>query len=273
MRRTKARDLKLPAELAAYLKAGHTTFVCADGDWDVHLKPREKSPFHDELPARALMIAENGCGDCLFLKTSPNGVPLPKVFVFWHEEDRREVFAKHVKNLTVPFQPAPAPADPLDLLPPITLTELETALASTDWRVRHDAFARFRRKPFGLEALPVLRKALVLEDMSMVIQSAECIGKLGPAAATPDDAVPTGTDKVEFQLMYAGAKVWSGTGCPNCYGTCLEALLKLKFKGDYIVDFVLSQIGLDWPDQLIRSLNALKTVGSPRALEPVRHFF
>ena len=45
------------------------------------------------------MIAENGCGDCLFLKTSAAGKIDAKVFVYWHEEDRSEMFAKSIKEL------------------------------------------------------------------------------------------------------------------------------------------------------------------------------
>ena len=84
----------LPPDLTAFIKQDETTFHCDDGDWDLRIEPCEKSDFKDELPPRSTMIAENGSGDCLFLKTSAAGKIDPRVFVYWHEEERDEVFAK-----------------------------------------------------------------------------------------------------------------------------------------------------------------------------------
>jgi hypothetical protein len=84
----KPKQPKLPAELEAFIQSGNTTLACEDGGWDLRIAPRDSSDFRDELPARSVMIAENGSGDCLFLKASTDGKIGSKVFVFWHEEDR-----------------------------------------------------------------------------------------------------------------------------------------------------------------------------------------
>jgi hypothetical protein len=89
----------LPPGLSAFIKDGETAFHCDDGDWDLKIESRDVSDFKDELPPRSTMIAENGCGDCLFLKISPNGRIDPKVYVFWHEENRSEMFAKSIEEL------------------------------------------------------------------------------------------------------------------------------------------------------------------------------
>ena len=78
---------QLPPELTAFIKQDETTLHCDDGDWELKIESRDDSDFKDELPARSSMIAENGCGDCLFLKSSAAGKIESRVFVYWHEED------------------------------------------------------------------------------------------------------------------------------------------------------------------------------------------
>ena len=93
---------QIPPELTAFIKQGETTFHADDGDWDLKIESRDDSDFKDELPPRSTVIAENGCGDCLFLKTSAAGKIDSKVYVYWHEEERSEMFAKSIKELIVP---------------------------------------------------------------------------------------------------------------------------------------------------------------------------
>ena len=90
---------QLPPELSTFIKQDETTFHCDDGDWDLKIESRDDSDFKDELPPRSTVIAENGCGDCLFLKSSAAGKIDSKVFVYWHEEERAEMFAKSIKEL------------------------------------------------------------------------------------------------------------------------------------------------------------------------------
>ena len=267
----KPKQPKLPAELEAFIQSGNTTFACEDGDWDLRIAPRDSSDFRDELPARSVMIAENGSGDCLFLKASADGKVGSKVFVFWHEEDRSEAFANHVKELTRPAPPerSAPPASSSEPKPTVPLDELEAALRSSDWKVRNETMKKFSESAYGLEALPVLRKALNNDDVVMVIRAAECIGTLGPEAAS----CPAGQENMcgerdlESQLMRAGSKVWSYSGYSNSYSACLNALVKLKVNPDFLIEHVHQHIGLGSPDDLINSLNALKAVGSPDALD------
>src|SRR6476661_2592874 len=70
----------IPAELTAFLKRKETAFHCDDGDWDLKIESRDESDFKDELPPRSTVIAENGSGDCLYLKTSAAGKIDSKVF-------------------------------------------------------------------------------------------------------------------------------------------------------------------------------------------------
>ena len=248
--------------VSAFIEDGNTTLSCDDGDWDLLIAVREDSPFRKELPSGSVMFAENGCGDCLFLKTSTAGKIAPKVFVFWHEEDRCEVFAKHVKELTVPSARPKAETKSSAPLPVMPLSELETALQSTDLIIRDEAIKRYAKTAFGIEALPVLRKALDDDWVDVVLAAADCIGKLGPAALSSPAA--HGKDGsafggLEFQLILAGSKVWDYSMYPNSYSTCLNALVKLEADGDAIVEFVQSHIGLG-DDDLIDSLTALKAV-------------
>ena len=101
-----------------------------------------------------------------------------------------------------------------------------------------------------------------------MLTAADCIGKLGPEALSSPAA--HGKDGsafggLEFQLILAGSKVWDYSMYPNCYSTCLNALVKLEADGDAIVEFVQSHIGLG-DDDLIDSLTALKAVGSREAM-------
>jgi len=264
----KPKKLSLPPELSTFIDAGNTTLSCDDGDWDLRIAPREDSPFRKELPSGSVMLAENGCGDCLFLKTSKAGKIAPKVFVFWHEEERCEVFAKHLKELTT------RPENPKEMaisstpLQAMTVAELESALQSADLKIRDEAIKRFSKTAFGIEALPTLRKALDDDWVGVVLTAADCIGELGPKtlsfpAAKGKDGSWFGG--LESQLILAGSKVWSYSMYPNCYSSCLNALVKLKADGDHILGYVQSHIGLD-DDDLIDSLNALKAVGSEESL-------
>src|SRR6185369_15660995 len=120
------KQLQIPPELTAFIKQDETTFHADDGDWELKIESRDESDFKDELPARSTMIAENGCGDCLFLKSSAAGKIDSKVFVYWHEEERSEMFTKSIKELIATCaknkaaaakapQPAKAPANKASL--------------------------------------------------------------------------------------------------------------------------------------------------------------
>lgn len=266
----KSKKVKLPTELQTFVDSGNSTFHCDDGDWDLRIVAGKESPFRDYLPVRSILIAENGCGDCLFLKTSATGKIDPKVFVFWHEEERHEVFAKKLEEVLVAQPVSSSKGEPKAAAPTMSVAELESAMGSADQRIRDDAIARFEKTKFGVDALPVLRQALADESITVMSCAIRCIGKLGPKAmASPaaEERIPPYNVDLEFQLVLTGSRVFSYSLYPNCYSACLDTLRKIQVEPEAILEYVVSHIGLSCPDDLMASLNALKDIGTPEALD------
>ena len=268
----KAKKPALPKDLSEFIDNGRVTFHCLDGDWDLRIESREDSEIGDELPPRSTVIAENGSGDFLFLKTSTAGKFDPKVYVYWHEEDRHEAFAKRLKDLMADAVPKTAATGkkPSVAKKGSSVAQLQAALASPKGSVRTEAIRAFAKTDFDVDALPVLRRALDEDDVEVAITSAECIAKLGPAAAS----APAADSSAEFhhvdlvdQLMQVGGKIWSYSGYANCYSACLEALVKLEVDEDDLVEHVHNFIGLSSPDDLLASLEALQAVGTRDAVD------
>ena len=240
------------------------------------LSSATKSNFAGSSYCRSTMIAENGCGDCLFLKASAAGKIDTKVYVYLHEEERDEVFAKSLKELIAQSNKNKAAAEkPKAATAPkgkASLQELERALASPHSSKRAAAVEKLKQSEFGIEALPFLRKALADDSIFTVLHAAECIAKLGPEAATcpagqaselvakPD----TAHDDLFAQLRFRGAQIWSYSGYANAYSACLDALAKLEYDPDFLCEFVQTHIGLS-SDDLLASLEALRSVGTPEA--------
>jgi hypothetical protein len=267
---------QLPPELTKFINQDETTFQGDDGDWDLKLQSRDESDFKDELPPRSTLIAENGCGDCLFLKTSAAGKIDSKVFVYWHEENRSEMFAKSIKELiaiSAKNKAAAAKSPKAAKTPAIkaSIADVEKALKTKKGHERWAVLQELQKTEYGLEALPMLRRALAENDASMVIHAAECIAKLGPEAATcpaGEKSQPVADPYVDNgdlfeQLTLRGAQTWSYSGCANAYSACLDALVKLEFEPDYLLEFIQTHIGLEF--SLIESLEALRSVGTPEA--------
>jgi hypothetical protein len=157
----------------------------------------------------------------------------------------------------------------------MTIKELKARLASPDHLKRVDALREFRDGPFGIEVLPLLRCLLENDDVQIVMTAAECIARLGPEAVS----CPAGQAKVMidghpidlvWQLWLAGSKVWGYSLYSNCYLSCLEALLALKVEDDTIVEYIHNHIGSQTQDALVDTLKALKTIGSPAAIDLFR---
>jgi len=102
--------LSLPAELASFIEQGKSTFRCDDGDWDVRVEEPVKG-----IPEGSVVIANNGCGDFLFLaKLQADPQTLSRsVHVFWHDENRTEPFADDIAMLTDPPPAAPSGMRPV----------------------------------------------------------------------------------------------------------------------------------------------------------------
>jgi hypothetical protein len=267
----------VPTELTAFIDQGHTTIHADDGDWDLNVASRDDSDFESELPPRSVMIAENGSGDCLFLKTSAAGKFDPKVFVYWHEEERAETFAKNLKELVATSNKNKAGAAKIKTTAKApakkgSVADLEKSLKAKKGHERWAVMSEFRTTDYGLEALPTLRRALAENDASMVIEAAKCIAKLGPEAATcpageKNQPIADGSsDQGDLfdQLISRGGQIWSYSGYANAYSDCLDTLMKLEFDPDDLVEFVQTHIGLG-TDALLDSLAALQSVGTSEA--------
>jgi hypothetical protein len=274
------KKLQLPAELKVFIDRGDTTLHCEDGEWELRVEPAEQSQASESIPPRSLVIAENGSGDFLFLRPSKNGLFDRKVSVYWHEEDRHEMFAKDMKALLddsraraeqqAGSDAVAKTADRAAATNKTPLTKIEKGLASSDRAARDKAQKQFVESGYGLKGLRLLRTALASDDVNTVIWAAKQIGKLGPDAkddAAAESSPEFGHSDLTEQLTLAGSKVWSYSGYPNCYSTCLEALLALDFEDEFLVEHIHNHIGLNNPDDLIASLKALQHIGTRQAIE------
>jgi hypothetical protein len=104
-----ARD-RIPEPLRSFLAGGSSTFRCEDVDWDVQVEDPAPAFLQDRLPPNALIIANNGCGDYLFLKSGEESSAetiraMTPVFVYRHEGPEIEEFADDLLTLTNPPPP------------------------------------------------------------------------------------------------------------------------------------------------------------------------
>jgi len=180
------------------------------------------------------------------------------------------MFAKNIGALLVersgPVAGTEKPAAAKNAVP---LKDIQAALKSKAPTALKDIMRRLRESDFGVEALPVFRKALASDDVDLVISAAECIGKLGPEAMDSPDAQSGkeyGYTSLDAQLMQVGGKIWSYSGYANCYSACLDALMKLEVDEEFLVEHVQTHIGLAMPDDLLASLEALNAIGSSEAI-------
>jgi hypothetical protein len=153
----------------------------------------------------------------------------------------------------------------------MTLKTLEAALKLPDklpdCLKRIEAIREFRRTEFGIEALPLLEKALGDGDISVVVIAIECIGELGPKALMGESADMNSPKGLVAKLFSLGNHVWGYSGYKNCYSTCLNTLLQLGYTNKFLLDYIKENLDLEMADDFIDSLKALKAIGSPEARE------
>ncbi len=148
----------------------------------------------------------------------------------------------------------------------MTLQALERAMKLPEGWKRSGALGEFRETGFGMEALPVLVKALDDDFISAVLIAIESIGKLGPQALGGEAA---GTDKptgLVAKLLSLGDRVWSYSGYKNCYSTSLQTLVNLGYTNRVLLQYIRKNLKLECEDDFIDSLAGLKAIGSPEAL-------
>jgi hypothetical protein len=111
----KINNNTLPGPLKDFMKNGRAVFRGDDGDWDVKIESIADTPYKNDIPAAALIIANNGCGDCLFMrKLKPDSTAYePEVYVYWHEEHRHEIYSENINNLTNPEPAKPSKHIPI----------------------------------------------------------------------------------------------------------------------------------------------------------------
>ena len=96
----------LPISLKSYIDAENTTLLHQGNEWDIELSSSATNPWSKFLPADALIIANNGCGDYLYLqKDTESSTYSPVVYVYWHEVNMSEEFADHIDQLVIKSPP------------------------------------------------------------------------------------------------------------------------------------------------------------------------
>jgi hypothetical protein len=108
----------LPESLKEFIASGKKTFRCDDGDWKVAIEHPTPTYTKKHLPTNSLIIANNECGDILFLKSvhaQDNDISIygTKVYVYWHEGPGIEIFAEDLSSLTNPADPIPSDQGPV----------------------------------------------------------------------------------------------------------------------------------------------------------------
>lgn len=148
----------------------------------------------------------------------------------------------------------------------ITLSELKEALANEKAEARYNAIFDFARSDVSPEAIPALLAALKDKSPGVVRCAAEALGGLGSAALEYGNPV-LGCPQVIWELKQAACQVDDIMYMPQAYTHCLEAMVKLDPKNEFIIDLVHCYIGMSNWNYIKASLQALKTVGTPEALD------
>ena len=108
----------LPESLREFIAAGKTLFRCEDGDWEAAIEYPVPAYLQKHLASNSVIIANNGCGDFLFLtgaEAKEHGASSygTKVLVYWHEGPEIETFADDLASLTNPPEPIPSDHGPV----------------------------------------------------------------------------------------------------------------------------------------------------------------
>ena len=130
-----AMSAAIPAELQSFLASGKRKFRCDDGDWEVGVRLPADSPLKGALPPDSLIIANNGCGDHLFVRSSDKS---GSVYVFWHEEQRHDTFSRTLGELTNPPPASPSPFKPICYSAGQTQVQVGDKVSARDLLLRRD---------------------------------------------------------------------------------------------------------------------------------------
>jgi hypothetical protein len=103
----------IPEPLRGFIARGGSVFRGDEDDWEVSIETPVPRYLEGVLPRHALIIANNGCGDLLFLEGTESKYFGDRVFVYWHEGATIEPFADHLRDLTDPSDPVPSSHGPV----------------------------------------------------------------------------------------------------------------------------------------------------------------
>lgn len=138
----------------------------------------------------------------------------------------------------------------------VTIEELTAALENPDPLERADVFELYSKQKPTIDALPLLRRALADEYHATVKLAAHALGKLGPSAS------PAMED-----LLAAAARIDPITEMPQAYPECVEAMANIDPAHPELLPLIKQFVGLDNWVPISASLRALKTIGTPEAID------
>lgn len=138
----------------------------------------------------------------------------------------------------------------------VTTDDLTAALANPDRVECAMVFDRNRKQTPTTDAIPILRQALADDYHYTVKVAALALRKLGPAAADAMD-----------DLLTAAARIDPVFRAPQAYAECIEAMASIDPSNPHLVHLIKQFVDLDNWIPISGSLRALKTIGTPEALD------
>lgn len=137
----------------------------------------------------------------------------------------------------------------------VELRDLIACMQGKDKRYRGTYFDRYCRRKPTIEALPILREAVVQDDHYLVNCAATSLGKLKAAARA---AIPD---------LLAAASHLDPHGLPQSYDECLNALVAIDKSHPEILPLIRRFTHIcNWVP-ISASLKALKTIGTTESAQ------
>ncbi|WP_144973789.1 hypothetical protein [Bremerella volcania] len=140
----------------------------------------------------------------------------------------------------------------------VEVVDLVACMKGKDKRFRGIYFDNYCKRKPTLDALPVLREALLSGDHHLVKCAAVAIGKMKENAR---EAVP--------DLLAAAAYV-DHTGLPQAYPECLNTLISVDKSCPEIIPLIKRFDHIDNWNPISASLKALAAIGNDEALEALQ---
>ena len=161
-----------------------------------------------------------------------------------------------IRRRNIPFQSRTPDMIPKKPKRPMTASALAVAMRSKNMVTRFTAVHAYRRGRPTADAVPALRKALHDDEAGVVRCAAEALGKLGPAAGEAID-----------DLLAAATRMDDVTRTPQAYTECIRALVKIQPDHWELPTVIKTFIGMDNWIPIRASLEALKAIGTPEAID------